>query len=88
MMTNVELKATVQQLINEFAVDPDIVAIVGHIENSLATTKDHYGYYMRALTPYTNNKVAMYIFSRAFIRAGGNVNGVQLAVKLLTGTGE
>jgi len=72
-------------LIEQFSTDVDIVSFVKKTENSIATTRDHYGNYMHFLTEYASKPTALHVISRSLIMAGANVDGVLWAVKILKG---
>jgi len=73
------------EAINTLSKDIDIIAIVKAIEGGIKTTKDNYGAYMQVLSPYSKDVTSLYIISEALKLAGGNVNGIQWACKILLG---
>ena len=78
-------KEKLDSMIKEFSKDKDIIKIVNQIEHGMKTTQYNYGRYLQFLTPYAKDKTALYIISEALKLAGGNIQGIQSAIKILIG---
>ena len=77
-------KTQIDSLVAEMAADPDIIKLVSHIEESLATTKNHYGNYGSVISRLSNgNKTAAGVIASALVLAGANKTGVSAALKNL-----
>ena len=71
-----------------FSKDPDIVEAVKKIEARGETTQYHYGDYLGFLSPYSGDKLAFTVISRALVLAGANPDGVEWACRLIKGGGQ
>lgn len=58
----------------------ELRAQIEKIENSIPTTKDHYGDYMGALSRFEKNKLAM---GNMFIILGANKEGIANALRFV-----
>ena len=66
---------------------PDMKPIVKDIESGIKTTQDHYGNYMASLSrlvPDSNDRM-LFVVSCAMIKAGANENGVNSALRIISG---
>jgi hypothetical protein len=72
-------------VIVQFSKDQDIIDFVKKTEGRTATTQGHYGDYMAFLTPFTKDKLSLYVMSEALKLAGADVQGVQGAMMILNG---
>lgn len=85
-MESLKENKKVQGLINEFSKDKDILKAVDQIESSIKTTQNNYGAYMAFLSPYTKDKLSLYIISEALkLVQGVNIQGVNSALSILKG---
>jgi hypothetical protein len=80
-MTNTTLNPVQQKFVDDFAVDPDVVALVAGIEARPATTRNHYGDYGAALSTMSGGrKIVAQLLGLAFVKAGANAQGVSDAL--------
>jgi len=68
-------------LVEEFAKDPDVIALVQRIESGPELTQGHYGKYLALLS--SGNKDSRAILSLALISAGANKFGVDSAMRII-----
>ena len=81
-----QAKEYVEKVSAIMSTDPDIIKMVKDIEGGIKTTKDNYGRYMGFLSNFTSQSKLMVIgVAKGMKLAGGNVNGIDWAVKLLVG---
>ena len=64
----------------------DVKPYVDKIEARPATTKGHYGDYMALLSQFQKDKVIMMAMAMACKRAGADIEGVNWALKMMTGS--
>jgi len=76
----------IQKVISDLSKDPDILEMVKTIESKMATTKGHYGDYMRVLDDYKKNRTMLNVMAQALIGAGANPEGVQAALGIMSGS--
>lgn len=78
--------ASTQQKLSTIVADmaAELQPAVASIESSLATTKDHYGDYMHALSRLSNGSAFQaQVAALALIQAGANRNGVLSALRAM-----
>jgi hypothetical protein len=75
-----------QEKIDQFVdmLQPEAKEAVESVNKKIATTKDNYGEYMKVLSIVGNgNSNITKIFALAMIKAGGNRNGINSALKVM-----
>ena len=78
-----EQQDKLNKVIDEFAADPDIKALVEEIEKRPATTQHHYGDYGAALSQLSKgSKTMAYVLAQAMKQCGGHPVGIGNAFKL------
>ena len=78
-----EQQDKLNKVIDEFAADPDIKALVEEIEKRPATTQHHYGDYGAAFSQLSKgSKTMAYVLAQAMKRCGGHPVGIDNAFKL------
>jgi hypothetical protein len=82
--TIAEQKEKLEAAIQKMADDPDIIAVVRSIESGVKTTKGNYGRYMTVLTPFAQDRISLFVVSRAMLRLGADPYGIQWAIKLIS----
>ena len=67
----------------------DMRQVVQGIESGLTsgTTQNNYGGYMTAINTLVpdSNRVSLYVVSKAMVAAGGNVEGIKSALRIIAG---
>ena len=70
-------------MVDEISQDADVVSFVNETENSIATTKDHYGDYLAFLMGFASTKSKLYVMTKGILKAGANKCGVISALNIL-----
>ena len=79
----IEQQTKLNQLVDQFASDADVIEMVQSIESSAPTTQNHYGRYLVALQQICKDKITMYVMAHAMIKVGANRDGIASALRII-----